>query len=253
MKKRTAALLEAAHETQARIGDIVRGTWPDRERTGQANAFLAFAMVSMEHARAILVLTESGLALRLSAMALIRPMIETLARALWARTATDEEIAQVGNFRDASDAALQLFSKKGSQKMLDRLGEHERNAVIGIQDVLGKRSDDEVMENGVPQWLTRWELYNRAVHGNACVSRAIMSPDGFGSENVPEEFGSEVLRWATDWMLVTIALMLDSLRVGPEPSKQLLEIADTWKRALEKYHSEEKAVGAADTNREKEQ
>ena len=203
---------------------------PDRQTPS-----LTFAMLAMEHGRAVLILIESGLSVRLSAMALVRPMIQAVARAIWARTASDAEIAKANNDPDESNKGLSLFEGDGNQKLLKRLAANERAVVEGVRKVLASRSSEEKLENGQPKWLTLGDLWNRAVHGNVCVARQLANAEGFGSEHVPEEYGNEALDWATSWMLLTVELVLASVHAEPARFKRLHEISDQWQRALEEY------------------
>lgn len=243
MTERTKKLVEAAGRVQEAAGALMRGEWKERDRTGQANAFLTFAMLAMEHGRAVLILIESGLSVRLSAMALVRPMIQAVARAIWARTASDAEIAKANNDPDESNKGLSLFEGDGNQKLLKRLAANERAVVEGVRKVLASRSSEEKLENGQPKWLTLGDLWNRAVHGNVCVARQLANAEGFGSEHVPEEYGNEALDWATSWMLLTVELVLASVHAEPARFKRLHEISDQWQRALRNTRAASDLVG----------
>lgn len=215
----------------------MRGTWPLREKTPQADLFLQFTMYALEHARAITFLAGTPTALRLSTLALMRPMIECLARGIWALDATDTEMKRVVEGHDPSNAGLKLFREKPDQKAYKNLRETSRTIVDAIRKILGGRASEEKLESGKPRFISWREMWNTAVHGNMNMARCLGTKEGFGSEHVPEDLATETAMEATDWAFLTAALVIDVFNTDSFVKDQLLAVRNEWRKAAEEFKS----------------
>lgn len=239
LDKANEALLNAGDAIHDLVDRLPTEKWSDRaEKEGQ-RAYLSGCVTSMGHARTIHVLARNDSKSGISAGALLRPMVESLAHGILVES--EEASGRSDAMRVEREPAYKLF--KEGNNIPRGVSDYRRKLIVDVRGEMTKVPFErrEMGHGGkivlVGQSIYKW--VERQAHATPELSLHADDGKSFRRGNVSADLVVEATRFGTEWTVMLFNAMLEDPGVwrgnAPDILRETEAVRHRWFRTRTKW------------------